>query len=187
MASYLRCGQNFSKNNVICCSRGALAAPEAGGNMPGAQVAGKEFAEQHPACPLCLWSRCQNLGATSAASPQHRYTEPLWSMASSMSLWASATRRPRGCCCALVLSGVRTTALWPEPAPAPAAPAAAAAAAPRRRLLPEALLAPVGKTNTHWRAASQHTLESSLHCSHPPPVPIPAEQDLPCRTQGSRW
>lgn len=79
----------------------------------------------------------------------------LWSMASSTSLWASAVRRSRGCCCALVLSGMRTTALWPAPAPATPAAAAAAAAAHKRRLLPEALLAPMWKTNTaHWRPPS---------------------------------
>lgn len=33
----------------------------------------------------------------------------------------------------------------------------------------------------------QHsTLEATLHCSHPLPVPIPAEQDLPQRTRGRR-
>lgn len=63
-----------------------------------------------------------------------------------------AVRMPRGCC-ALVKSGMRTTALWPEPAPAPAAPASPNPAVSGRRFRqPVFQEAPVWRKKlVHWR------------------------------------
>ncbi|KAF4803516.1 hypothetical protein TURU_015694 [Turdus rufiventris] len=86
MASLPKCGQNFSKTDVIYWTKGDLAALEAGGNTPGSEMV-KEFAEQHPA--FCAYGQVATILVLALQLLLNTYTKPLVrSTVSSMFLWS---------------------------------------------------------------------------------------------------
>lgn len=131
----------------------------------------KESTEQHPACPLRLWSKSWHQYCRFSLT----YLLNLWSMDFSMSLWTSAATMPRGCC-ARVLSGTRTTV-------SSASSSSSSSCSCSSSLEETPSRSPVGSSVEDQRS----TLETTLHCSFSPPVPIPAGQDLPQRICGRMW